>query len=82
MEKERFRIVLNGNLLKFSQNEELLNELILYSELIFVEASPNDRIWGIGLHYDNDLVLDERNWNGLNLLGKVINEVAKRLIKH
>lgn len=30
---------------------------------------------GIGLHYDDDLVLDESNWRGKNLLGKALMEV-------
>ena len=74
-------VVLQGNILKFSQNEELLADLKKYKDKIFVEASPEDKIWGIGLHYDDDRVLDESLWNGQNLLGKVINEVAKILIK-
>ncbi len=79
--EKRYDIVLQGNILKFSQNEELLEDLNKYKDKIFVEASPEDNIWGIGLHYDDDRVLDESQWEGQNLLGKVINDVAKRLCK-
>lgn len=36
----------------------------------FVEGSPMDRIWGVGLRWDNPLADSEENWKGTNLLGK------------
>lgn len=57
---------------KFDQNPEL-KSLLLSSEFdgkTFVEASPFDRIWGIG--YDQDHALqNQSNW-GENLLGKTL----------
>ena len=79
--KVRFDIVTQGNILEFSQNQDLMDDLIKYQDLIFVEASPVDVIWGIGLHYEDDRVLDEKQWKGQNLLGKAINKVIKILIK-
>lgn len=79
--EKRYGVVLNGNILKFSQNKDLLNDLKKYKDKIFVEASPEDKIWGIGLHYGDDRVLDEKQWKGQNLLGKAINDVIKILIK-
>lgn len=79
--KVRFDIVTQGNILKFSQNQDLMDDLIKYQDLIFVEASPVDVIWGIGLHYEDYRVLDEKQWKGQNLLGKAINKVIKILIK-
>lgn len=79
--QRRFDVVVQGNLLKFSQNQDLMDDLIKYQDLIFVEASPVDVIWGIGLHYEDDRVLDEKQWKGQNLLGKAINKVIKILIK-
>lgn len=78
--KKRFNVVVNGNILKFSQNPELLEDLKKYKDKIFVEASPEDTIWGISLHYD-DRVLDELLWQGQNLLGKAINRVIDILLK-
>lgn len=36
----------------------------------FVEASPYDRIWGVGLAETDPLIVDPANWKGQNLLGK------------
>jgi len=63
------------NLAKFGQNPEL-KDLILSTEgAVLVEASPWDKIWGVGLHYNDDAILDEENWTGMNLLGKALMEV-------
>lgn len=43
-----------------------------YKEYKFVEASPYDKIWGVGLDENDDKILDENNWLGQNLLGKCI----------
>lgn len=69
----RYNIVVKGNILKFAQNPDLLQFLAKYKYLKFVEASPQDKIWGIGLHFDDDRCLDESKWEGKNLLGKAIN---------
>ena len=74
-EELMFRILLE----KFDQNKDFKDELLKYTDYEFVEASPYDRIWGIGLEEDNDLILDEDNWKGENLLGKAITKVCKIL---
>jgi ribA/ribD-fused uncharacterized protein len=60
---------------KFSQNEDLLVELLKTEGRTLVEASPVDNIWGIGLAEDDDRARDRSNWLGLNLLGKLLTEV-------
>jgi ribA/ribD-fused uncharacterized protein len=44
-----------------------------------VEASPLDRIWGIGLAADDERAADPATWRGLNLLGEALMEVRDRL---
>jgi ribA/ribD-fused uncharacterized protein len=70
-----------ANYFKYSQNEEF-KEALLNPEFDgkhFVEASPYDKIWGVGLGEDNPLVDDETNWKGQNLLGKALDEVRRTL---
>jgi len=69
------------NYSKFTQNEDLKQILLSTGDKILVEASPYDKIWGIGLSMDNDDCLDESKWRGLNLLGKALMYV-RRTIKY
>ncbi|KAK4940673.1 hypothetical protein LTR10_019303 [Elasticomyces elasticus] len=43
----------------------------------FVEGSPVDRTWGIGLKWDDPRACDEKNWKGENRLGKCHDLAAK-----
>ena len=52
-DKNKFEIVVNGNIAKFSQNEDLKQFLLNTKDKILVEASPHDKIWGIGMD-END----------------------------
>jgi ribA/ribD-fused uncharacterized protein len=74
--------MVDANLYKYSQNEEL-KELLLNPELEgkhYVEASPLDKIWGIGVG-ETEALDDESNWRGQNLLGKALDEVRDKLVK-
>ncbi len=65
----RFDIVTTGNVAKFSQNAELGDYLLRTGMRVLVEASPQDRIWGIGLAADDDRAASPERWRGSNLLG-------------
>lgn len=73
--------MINVNYAKYSQNINLKNILLSTGDKILVEASPFDRIWGIGLHWNNDDCLDEAKWDGLNLLGRALMEVRNKIMK-
>ena len=70
-------IVLEGNLHKFRQNEALRAKLLATGTKRIVEASPRDRIWGIGFGAKNALRNRER-W-GQNLLGLALEETRRVL---
>jgi len=74
-----WEVVLRGTIEKYRQNPKLLILLQKAGDLEFVEASPMDTIWGIGLGTDNPDALDKSKWRGQNLLGKAITH-AKTLI--
>ena len=65
----RSRIVVEGNVAKFGQHEGLRRFLLGTGEAILVEASPSDRIWGIGLAATDPRAADPRQWLGETLLG-------------
>jgi len=64
---------------KFESDEELKNKLLSTGDKILVEGTPFDGIWGVKIKWDDDRILDEKNWNGLNLLGKVLMDVREEL---
>ncbi|WP_081737230.1 NADAR family protein [Shewanella sp. 38A_GOM-205m] len=80
-DERRFEIVLNANLAKFAQHTELKSFLLNTGNRILVEASPVDKVWGIGLAQDHPESEIPRRWKGLNLLGFALMEVRDRLRK-
>lgn len=74
-------IVFKGNYSKFSQNPKLLEALLATSGTTLVEASPVDKIWGIGLAEDDPRALNRDAWLGKNLLGKVLTEIREKINK-
>jgi ribA/ribD-fused uncharacterized protein len=77
--KNRYKIVVEGNLNKFGLNPELKDFLLKTGQRILVEASPLDPIWGIGLAEDNPDINFPEKWKGLNLLGFALMEVRDKL---
>ena len=75
----RFALIVHGNVHKFGQHAELRAFLLRTGAKILVEASPMDRIWGIGLAASSDAVEDPRRWRGLNLLGFALMEARAAL---
>lgn len=75
----KFKVVVRGNMAKFSQNRELLSFLLGTGDATLVEASPKDSIWGVGLKEGDRDILDPDKWKGENLLGKALMEVRSKL---
>ena len=75
----KYDVVVDGNMAKFSQNPELKPFLLSTGNAKLVEASPVDRIWGVGLAENDPSITDEAKWRGLNLLGKALMAVRARL---
>lgn len=74
-----WNIVWRGNMAKFSQNSHLLEQLLATEPAILVEASPFDRIWGIGMSAQNPRARNRENWEGRNWLGEVLTSVRAYL---
>lgn len=67
--RERFALVVAGSVHKFGQDAALGAFLLGTGDRVLVEASPMDRVWGIGLAADDPRAQDPAAWRGLNLLG-------------
>lgn len=78
--RERERIVYEGNHAKFTQNPELLKLLLATAGTELVEASPMDRIWGVGLSAEDPRIQDPSRWRGQNLLGQVLTRLREDLL--
>ena len=68
-EAERYGIVVTGSTAKFGQHQDLGAFLSGTGDRVLVEASPLDRVWGIGMAATDPGADDPARWRGLNLLG-------------
>ncbi|MEU4694200.1 NADAR family protein [Actinoplanes sp. NPDC023714] len=68
-QRERFAIVTEASVAKFGADPALREYLLGTRNRVLVEASPLDRVWGIGLAADDPRAQDPNRWRGLNLLG-------------
>lgn len=73
-ESMAYDIVVIGNIMKFAQNPELWEILKATENKILVEAADYDSIWGIGLKAEDAVKVSEKEWKGLNQLGKALME--------
>lgn len=73
-------VVKQGSIAKFNQNKYLGQKLKDTGRLLLVEASPYDRIWGIGMTAEKAARTDPSKWNGKNKLGKILTEVRDKYL--
>lgn len=73
----REQIVFCGNLLKYSQHQDLQQLLLETGSRQLVEASPEDRTWGIG--YSAVDASQHRDTWGENLCSKALEKVRAKL---
>lgn len=78
-ESHRRAIVVAGNLAKFSQHPNLREFLVATGKRVLVEASPVDKVWGVGLTADPEHIENPLEWRGLNLLGFALMDVRAQL---
>ena len=77
--QHRFAIVCAGNYAKFAQHPDLQAFLLNTGNRVLVEASPVDKIWGIGMAQDHPNCTNPLLWQGLNLLGFALMKVRAQL---
>jgi ribA/ribD-fused uncharacterized protein len=77
----KFKHMYDACYAKFSQNPDLKEQLLNTIGTRLVEASPYDKIWGIGFREDDPNAHDPSLWKGLNLLGEVLDDVRATLME-
>ncbi len=75
----RFEMMYKACNAKFRQDPNLAQALLATGTRILVEASPYDKVWGIGMGENEAGIEDKANWKGLNLLGEVLMKVRENL---
>lgn len=78
-EAESYAIAKRGNIAKFAQNPVLGRFLLSTGNRVIVEASPLDRIWGIGMSKHHPDASNPDRWRGLNRLGFALMEARDAL---
>ncbi len=73
-------IIYNGNYAKFLQNKDLKEKLLATGDKILAEASPYDKIYGIGMDDKNPDCVTPSKWKGKNILGNILMKVRENLI--
>lgn len=76
---KRKSIVYVGSREKYKQNKHLLDKIKETDGTTLVEASPYDKIWGIGLKSSDARAQKRDLWQGENLLGEILTEVRENL---
>lgn len=76
---KREKVVFDGAMAKFSQNNNLKLLLLNTGDAILAECALKDRIWGIGLSMKDPNRFDINKWRGENLLGKTLMAVRETL---
>mgnify|MGYP000875202273 CR=1 FL=1 len=78
-DQSKCNIMFDALYYKFSQNDDILQKLLSTGNSILAEASPRDRIWGIGLNIND--AQSGKKCRGQNLLGKALMRVRDYLSK-
>ena len=78
-DREKLNIMVRVTRAKYDQNPMLRKKLIETGTAVLAEASPRDRVWGIGLSIkDAEAGVA---WKGQNLLGQALMLVRTELLK-
>jgi ribA/ribD-fused uncharacterized protein len=78
LHKRQIVYLVNSN--KFHQNEDLFKQLMETNLTVLVEASPYDKIWGIGMTEDHVDISSMNRWKGENILGFILTDLRNDFI--
>lgn len=70
-------IVVAGCVARAEVDDELKGLYLASGRRVFVEGSRRDRVWGVGLDWKSEEILDKNNWRGSNRLGGAHDDAAR-----
>jgi ribA/ribD-fused uncharacterized protein len=73
------RIIKIGLEAKFTQNLDLLDALLETKDYLLVEGNKFDKIWGVGLDWEDPAIYDMSKWQGFNYLGFLLTDLREEL---
>jgi hypothetical protein len=79
--KHADQIVFDGSYAKYTQNASLLALLLETDGSLLVEASPYDKIWGIGMSAAEADRVPPSKWKGENRLGIALTKVREKIVE-
>ena len=74
-----FGTAYRGLLAKFSQNENLKQQLLDTGDAYLVECAHKDIIWACGIRLTEEERFDINKWRGQNILGFALMEVREAI---
>ena len=77
----RQMVAFRGLMAKFTQNDDLRQQLLDTGDAYLVECAKSDIIWACGIPLWDDKRFNAHNWKGNNILGFTLMEVRERLRK-
>ena len=75
----RQMIAAKGLMAKFSQNDDLKQQLLSTGDSWLVECAGSDKVWACGIRLKDDSRRDIANWTGTNILGFALMQVREML---
>ncbi len=79
-DRECVAIVRTGSIAKFASTLEMRSYLVGTGSRVLVEASPSDRIWGVGIGHPSPAIEQPSQWRGRNLLGFALMQARAVLV--
>lgn len=73
------RLIQDGIMAKFSQNEPLARFLSSTDNRVLVECSPTDNFWGAGISLRQATRMQSASWKGKNLMGEILSKVREKI---
>lgn len=70
--EHKFEIMCEAVFWKFMSHDSLYQILQSTGYATIAEASPRDKVWGIGMSAEKASLVDPSEWKGQNLLGKAL----------